>query len=84
MKAFLKKTLPGFILLQLLWAPEAFATPVAYTDYDDFMAALPGPASVQEFWNPDVFDPNIGIINNGDTVDGITFSYRFNAGSDHI
>lgn len=49
------------------------AAVVPYTDQAAFMAALPGPATTVDFES--VTAPF--IINNGDTVDGITFNYSF-------
>lgn len=60
-----------FALVQLFLSTCVFAAPVTFNDYDDFMAALPGSASVLDFdsqhW--------LQRINPGDTIEGITFDY---------
>ena len=55
----------------ILFSGSAYAVPVAYTDYTDFMNDLPLPASVMDF---DSLSAGT-IINDGNTVGGITFDY---------
>ncbi len=62
-------------LLPFLWATQGGAAPAAYTDYDDFMAALPGTASVLDF-DDMMFNETIW---NGRTVEGITFNYDYSS-----
>ena len=65
-----------FLILGLsifLCAETAQATPVGYTDYSSYMAALPGSASTLDF---DSLSSGY-IISDGDTIGGITFIYNF-------
>ncbi len=74
MKVLLKTSLLLGIF-QLAVVVHLFAAPAAYWDYDDFMAALPGLASVLSFPEPPGHFPDPLRINDGDTVEGITFNY---------
>lgn len=71
MKIFPKNTLIMTAMLLFFCLSPAFASPIAYTDYNAFMNALPGPASVLDF------DHMYRTIDSGDTIDGITFNYDF-------
>ncbi len=59
-------------ILFFLCSSQGFATPVAYTDYNDFMNELPGTASVLDFDNY-----YYRTIDSGDSLEGITFSYNW-------
>lgn len=61
------------VMLSLCCGRTTFATPVSYTDSTNFMNDLPSTASVLNF---DVLTGG-DIINDGDTLDGITFAYNF-------
>ncbi len=71
MKFLARRNLFIFTILLFLCSSQVHAAPIAYTDYNAFMDALPGTASVLDFDNS-----YYGIINSGDTLDGITFSYN--------
>ena len=60
-------------LLLFLYAGSLQAALMSYTDYSSFMTDLPGSANVLDFDSMS----NGTIIANGDTVDGITFTYDF-------
>ena len=63
-------------LFFFLCSGAALAAPMGYSDYDAFMADLPGPATTLDF--DSLADGT--IIADGDTVDGITFDYPVLAG----
>lgn len=70
MKLFPKYILSMTAILLSLCSLPAFSSPIGYTNYNDFMNALPGEASVLNF------DNMYGnVVESGDTIDGITFNY---------
>ena len=70
---YLCRSLLVLSVLVSFWTTSVQAAPMGYTDQASFLAALPGPASVLNF-------DSMGaeaIIADGDTVEGITFTYDF-------
>lgn len=59
--------------VMLYFSSASNAALVAYTDQSDFMAALTGTSTTLDF--DSLTTPT--IINSGDTLDGITFTYNF-------
>jgi hypothetical protein len=66
------KTSLVLAMVQMVAAAYVWATPIVYTKYDEFMAALPGPASVLDFEKLSQMEQ----VGPGDTLDGITFTYN--------
>lgn len=69
--------LAAFWFVQVVSASIADAALVAYTDQSAFMTALPGSATTLDF--DSVTAPF--VINDGDTLGGITFNYNFGPGA---
>ena len=56
--------------IALLFTGTSYGAVTAYTEYGDFIDNLPGTANVLDF-----YEMEGDVIYDGDTVDGITFSY---------
>ena len=73
-KKLIRISMCAAIAAALIWTSvPAFAAPVGYTTWASFEAALSSPANTLDFDDPSYSYGD--IISNGDTVEGITFSY---------